>query len=126
MSNNPNSSESGSTSSETEVEDTGFVQCPICEETVKAKGQYVHFRNNHSDEDYDEWKGRFQPTAPPEGYREAQESMRGKKKEEEKEVEEPKEKPKNWKEDMLQEVEDYMREYLPMIPEFTNRKNETG
>jgi hypothetical protein len=46
---------------------TGYVTCPICGETVSAKGRYVHFRNAHPQLDYNEYKDKFKPApVPPE------------------------------------------------------------
>jgi hypothetical protein len=44
---------------------TGYVSCPVCGETVSSKGRYVHFRNAHTQLDYNEYKDKFTPVMPP-------------------------------------------------------------
>ena len=44
---------------------TGWVKCPVCGETVTEQGRGTHFRNNHPDLSYDEYKDRFEPAPPP-------------------------------------------------------------
>lgn len=54
-----------------EEADTGvsseFVECPICQQPVKKKGRYGHFRSYHSDQNYDEFKDKFKPIPTPPG-----------------------------------------------------------
>jgi hypothetical protein len=49
-------------------EPAGYVQCPIsgCAAIVKFGGRYIHFRNVHADLNYQEYKDKFVPAAPPE------------------------------------------------------------
>ena len=64
------------------VEDTGYFECPICQQKVKKGGQHGHFQAAHPKEDYDEYKDQFTPTAPQrEGRRR---KKKGKKKEKKK------------------------------------------
>jgi hypothetical protein len=44
---------------------TGYVTCPVCGETVSAKGRYVHFKNAHPQLNYAEYKDKFNPAPPP-------------------------------------------------------------
>jgi len=44
---------------------TGYVTCPVCGETVSAKGRYVHFKNAHTQLNYNEYKDKFVPAPPP-------------------------------------------------------------
>lgn len=43
-----------------------YVECPVCNQTVKKKGRYGHWKTNHADLPYQEWQGKFKPAPPPE------------------------------------------------------------
>jgi len=45
---------------------TGFSKCPLCEEVIKDKAKYVHFRNAHPEQlrDYPQYREKFVPASP--------------------------------------------------------------
>ena len=98
------------------VEDTGYFECPICQQKVKKGGQHGHFQAAHPKEDYDEYKDQFTPTAPPEG---GEEKEKEGKKEGEKEGK-IKDIPSR-EEEMLNEVNEYMEDVLPTVPGFPSK-----
>jgi len=53
---------------EAEMQPTGFVSCPVpgCNEVMKAKGRYGHFKTRHPELSYPDYKDKFKPAKAPE------------------------------------------------------------
>jgi len=44
-----------------------YVACPACQQPVKSKGRYGHFKTAHPELNYQEYKDKFKPAPVPEG-----------------------------------------------------------
>lgn len=42
-----------------------YVTCPVCQQLVKAKGKYGHFKTAHLDLNYEEYRNKFTPAPAP-------------------------------------------------------------